>query len=83
MKVSKQQLSTLTVEELREVISWASGYIADRTEQRKRELWGNVRAAIAKYEGEIGPMTFYCRNCGEDCRIDEIEPDNPGIITIS
>lgn len=40
-------------------------------------------AAIAKYESEIDTITIYCRSCGEDCTIDEIEKTDPGTISIS
>lgn len=83
MKVSKQQLATMTTDELRDVIRWAGEYIDQQQNRRRKELWGNVVAAIAKYESEIEPIAFYCRHFGDDCTIDEIEIDELGIVTIS
>lgn len=77
------QLNKLTPEEEQLVQKWISDQQALRVEQRKNELWGNVRAAIAKYESEIELITFYCRHCGDDCTIDEIDSDEPGFVTIS
>lgn len=82
MKVSKQQLATMTTDELRDVIQWASEYIDKQQNQRKKELWGNVVAAIRKYEKEIDPITIFCRECGNDCSLDELDSDNPGYISI-
>lgn len=79
----KHQMEKMDADQLRSIMQYANSINDRRNQQRKKELWGNVKAAIAKYESEIGQISFYCRCCGEDCTIDKIENDNPGAISIS
>lgn len=76
------QLHGMTNGQLKEVVKAVEEITEKRQENRRKELWGNVVAAIAKYESEIGQINFYCGCCGEDCTIDEIKSDDPGNIII-
>lgn len=57
MKLNKQQLETMENTELEEAIRLAYQIIERRKETRKKELWGNVAAALRKYESEFGDIT--------------------------
>lgn len=90
MEVAKQEIESvrhklerMDNDEMEQIIQYAYTIIANRNNQRKKELWDNVVAAIAKYESEIDKINLFCRHCGEDCTIDEIGIDDLGNITIS
>lgn len=53
--LSVKETSTEELEKLNKVVQEE---LAKRKDQRKSELWGNVVAAIHKYEEEIGDITF-------------------------
>ena len=81
MNVTKEQLATLSTDELRQVIDWAESCVDERIEKRKKELWGNVCGAIKKYETEVGPIEIFCRVCGEATELDNL--DTPGKIVVT
>ena len=73
------RLEKLTPEEQEAVRAHAQQCIARRFEQRKKELWGNVIAAMQKYEAEIETITFMCH--GGDYTSWYVE-EGPGFIEI-
>lgn len=55
--MDKEYLETLETAELEKAIKQAYQIIERRKENRKKELWGNVVAAVRKYESEFGEIT--------------------------
>lgn len=79
-----QEMSGLSTDELHRVEKQVNDLISRRIELRKKELWGNVVAAIEKYQNETHEqISIYCRNCGEDLLLDEIGSDQVGQISAS
>lgn len=82
--VSRQQLSTLSVDELRQTITWANEYLDKRYNERKKELWGNVAAAIKNYQEEIREEIAIDLDGGADegyFRLEETA-EHPGILYV-
>lgn len=79
--ITKQQLAALSTNELDLVSNLVQELKQSRLDQRKKELWGNVVAAINKYEKEIEPIIIYRPACAEEFDM-EILSDEPGYITI-
>lgn len=48
----KLKLERMDTAEIKQVIQYLHAITAKRQEQRKKELWGNVRAALRKYVDE-------------------------------
>lgn len=49
----KNIMDTLPSNDLQEIIKHANTLMAVRTDQRRKELWGNVVAALQKYGQEV------------------------------
>lgn len=81
MKFNKQFFETMDTEKLEEAIQLAYEIIESRKEDRKKDLWGNVVGAIKKYQAEIGPISCFCRCCGEAEEIYNISEVGKIIIT--
>lgn len=77
------RLDTLTPDEQQVVTDYIIKQQAERKALRKKELWGNVVAAINKYEKEIECISIDCHQCGEESTIDSITTGEPGYISIS
>lgn len=77
----KNQLSSLTADEIKILITYANKEIERKDELRKKELWGNVVAAIKKYEKETDSRIYLDDGTSgimiavEDCNL-----SNPGYI---
>jgi len=80
--ISKQQLAILSNDELRQVMNMIDELKTGRENQRRKELWGNVIAAISKYEDEMGQISVYCRECGSESCISSMDKNAPGYIEI-
>lgn len=52
----------------------------NRANQRKKELWGNVVAAIRKYEKEIEPIQILLSDSDDECIITDLSHEG-GIVT--
>ncbi len=63
---------------LNHICQTAANIIKKRAEQRQRELWGNVLAAINKYQEECGDIKTWCRICGENGTLDPFDKNKPG-----
>ncbi len=79
----KLRMDSMGIENLKEIIAYANSLIIKCKNQRKKELWGNVIAAIDKYEAEIGLIEVICRNCGDSGSFDDARKDEPGCLSIS
>lgn len=79
--ITKQQLAALSSNELDLVSSIIQELKQSRLDQRKKELWGNVIAAINKYEQEVESIIIYRPVCGEEFDM-QILSEEPGYITI-
>lgn len=55
--MDREYLETLETAELENAIKQAYKIIERRKENRQKELWGNVAAALRKYESEFGEIT--------------------------
>lgn len=71
-------LEKLTNDELRALQARAGEVISSRQETRKKELWGNMVAAIKKYESEIGQIVFD----GADYDYTWYDMDEPGRVML-
>lgn len=75
-----RQLNTLSADEQKTVQKFLAEQEADRRNRRKKELWGNVVAAIRKYEREVETITIELPS--EDCDASPCDMDTPGIIVV-
>lgn len=80
MTTTKNFVSNMSEDQLRDIIKNANTLLDCRAEQRRRELWGNVVAAIQKYVSEIGEIDIEDGEDGAVLCADSL--DIPGIIYI-
>lgn len=55
----KHTLERMDNSEIEQIVQYANTIKTDRKEQRKKELWGNVVAAMTKYEEETGDTIIF------------------------
>lgn len=70
--------SSMSKDELQSAKALIVQETEQRSEQRRKELWGNLVAAIEKYQREIGPISIY----DEDEYKYSIDGMEPGVIYI-
>lgn len=56
MVTIKNLMTNMGEDQLRDVINHANGLRDSIADRRRKELWGNVVAAIAKYESEVSEI---------------------------
>ncbi len=79
----ESQLENFDNTALQHICKTASDIMEQRGQQRKRELWGNVRKAVEVYQKECGNIQTWCRTCGEDGTLDPIDQNKPGWFIMS
>lgn len=53
LEAIKARMEQLSLDDLHAIVKFAGMIENNRIVQRKKELWGNIIAAIKKYEGEV------------------------------
>lgn len=78
------RLEKITPEEQAQVAQWITKQEQARIDQRRKELWENVVAAIKQYEIEMGDDILFCDNNELDkvWKIDELSMNALGTIFI-
>lgn len=82
MEDTMRAMGAMSTEQLQEIIKRANTLTDERLNQRRKELWGNVVAAIRRYEQEIAEIELR----GEiDCTIalDPDAVDTPGVLYVA
>lgn len=59
LEISKQKLSTMSYEELRQLSEDVNEFLDKKMTERQKELWSKVITAIQTYESEIGDIKLY------------------------
>ena len=62
----KESLTSLTAEDLENIVKAVNAECDNRANQRKKELWGNVVAALKKYEEEVESIEVGIDHLGID-----------------
>lgn len=73
-------LEKLTNDELRALQTKVGNIICERRSKRQKELWGNVIAAIKKYEQEFGTIQLDEQDYNYIFNV--LDNDTPGTILI-
>lgn len=81
MVTIKNLVSNMSEDQLQDIIKNANTLLDCRAERRRKELWGNVVAAIQKYVSEIGDIEVEDANGGGVLCHDSL--DLPGTIYVA
>lgn len=74
--ISRQQLATLSYEELRELLADVTEFIQEREEEEKVRLWTAAIVALQNYHERFGTITI---RTPYDDDFEIIKPSNGGI----
>ncbi len=78
--INRRMLEDFSNDELQKVISMAEDIARARKNLRQKELWGNVMAALRKYEKECGEILVSDGNDDGTLLVDEL--DTPGVLPV-
>lgn len=85
MLLSEEQrryLENASAEELQEIVKTVNTVMDKRADNRRKELWGNVVAAIRKYEQEVGEIDIEDEDTGRTFNLSEINAVDCGTLAI-